>query len=94
MAEEEERKRRMVEYLQWLRDKVLEEETALLERTEGSQVMGSKHKEVTTGDEEGQRPSPRRLEGSNRGSTVEVLQSRWGVLTPVRGVCAPLKVSD
>jgi len=31
---------------------VLEEEAALLERAEGSQVMGSKHKEVATGDEE------------------------------------------
>ena len=31
VAEEEERERRMVEYLQQLRDEVLEEETALLE---------------------------------------------------------------
>ena len=36
VAEEEERKRRMMEYLQWLRDEVLEEEAALLERAEGS----------------------------------------------------------
>ena len=50
--EEEERKKRMVEYLQQLQDKVLEEEATLLERTEGSQVVGSKHKEVATGDEE------------------------------------------
>ena len=33
---------------------------------------------------------PRRLEKS----TAEVLQSRWGVLTSVRGVCAPLKMSS
>ena len=32
---EEERKKRMVEYLQQLRDKVLEEEAALLEGVEG-----------------------------------------------------------
>jgi len=31
---------------------VLEEEAALLEGAEGSQVAGSKHKEIATGDEE------------------------------------------
>ena len=36
VAEKEERKKRMVEYLQRLRDKVLEEEAALLEGAEGS----------------------------------------------------------
>ena len=36
VAEKEERKTRMVEYLQRLRDKVLEEEAALLKRAEGS----------------------------------------------------------
>jgi len=41
-----------VEYLQQLRDEVLEEEAALLEGAEGSQVTGSKCKEVATGDEE------------------------------------------
>ena len=56
VVEEEKRKRRMMEYLQWLRDKVLEEETTLLERAEGSQVAGSKCKKVTAGDEEVQRP--------------------------------------
>ena len=50
---EEERKKRTVEYLQRLWDKVLEEEAALLEEAEGSQVTGSKYKEVATGDEEG-----------------------------------------
>ena len=54
VAEEEERKKRTVEYLQRLWDKVLEEETALLEGAERSQVVGSKHKEVITGDEKGQ----------------------------------------
>jgi len=57
VAEEEERKRRMVEYLQQLQDKVLEEEAALLEGAEESQVMGSKCKKIATGDEEGQQPS-------------------------------------
>jgi len=35
---------------------VLEKEAALLEGAEGSQVVGSKHKEVATGDEEEQWP--------------------------------------
>jgi len=54
VAEEEERKKRTMEYLQWLQDEVLEEEATLLEGTEGSQVMGSKHKEVAARDEKGQ----------------------------------------
>ena len=36
---------------------MLEEEAALLEEAEGSQVTGSKYKEVAAGDEEGQWPS-------------------------------------
>jgi len=62
VTEKEERKRQMVEYLQWLWDKVLEKETILLKRAEGFQVMGSKHKKVTTGDEDGQRPSKKARE--------------------------------
>ena len=54
VTEEEERKKRTVEYLQRLWDEVLEEEATLLEGAEGSQVAGSKHKEVTTGGEEEQ----------------------------------------
>ena len=47
----------MMEYLQQLRDEVLEEEAALLEGAERSQATGSKHKETAAGDEEEQRPS-------------------------------------
>jgi len=57
VVEKEERKKRTMEYLQRLRDKVLEEEATLLEGAEGSQITGSKHKEVATGDEEEQQPS-------------------------------------
>ena len=46
----------MIEYLQRLWNKVLEEEAALWERAEGSQIMGSKCKKVTAGDEKGQQP--------------------------------------
>jgi len=52
VAEEEKRKRKTMEYLQWLWDEMLEEEAALLEGAKGSQVAGSKHKDVTAGDEE------------------------------------------
>ena len=57
VAEEEERKRRTVEYLQQLQDEVLEEEATLLEGAEGSQIAGSKYKKVIARDKEGQRPS-------------------------------------
>ena len=43
-----------MEYLQWLQNEVLEEEATLLEEAEGSQVVGSKLKEITVRDEEGQ----------------------------------------
>ena len=48
--EEKKRKKRTREYLQQLQDKVLEEEAALLEGAEGSQVAGSKRKEIATGE--------------------------------------------
>ena len=54
VAEKEERKRKTVEYLQWLQDEVLEEEATLLEGAERSQVAGSKHKKIAAGDEEEQ----------------------------------------
>ena len=54
--EEEERNKRTREYLQQLWDEVLEEEATLLEGAEGSQVVRSKHKEVTAGDGEEQQP--------------------------------------
>ena len=55
--EEEKRKKRTIEYLQWFQNKVLEEEAILLEGAEESQVMGFKCKKVAAGDEEGQQPS-------------------------------------
>jgi len=51
VAEEEERKKRTMEYLQQLQDEVLEKEAALLEEAEGSQVVGSKRKEIIAEDE-------------------------------------------
>ena len=84
VAEEEERKRRTREYLQWLRDEVLEEEAALLKGAEGSQVVGSKRKEVATGGEEKQWPSKKARGKYHGGAAVKM-----GVLPPVRGVCVP-----
>ena len=62
VAEEEKRKKRTMEYLQRLRDEVLEEEASLLEGAEGSQAAGSKCKEVAAGDEEEQQPSKKARE--------------------------------
>ena len=69
IVEEEEWKKRTRKYLQRLWDEVLEEEAALLEGAEGSQVAGSKRKEVTTGDEKEQRPS-KKARGKYRGGAA------------------------
>ena len=57
VAEEEERKRRMIEYLQRLWDEVLEEEATLLEGAKKSHDLGSKCKEVAAGDKKKQQHS-------------------------------------
>jgi len=84
-VEEEERKRRTIKYLQQLQDEVLKEEAALLEETEGSQVVGSKHKEVAARDEEVQQPS-KKARGKQLGKYCRSATVKMGVLTPVRGV--------
>jgi len=77
-----------VEYLQRLWDEVLEEEATLLERAEGSQVAGSKRKEVTTGDEEGRRPS-KKARGKQPGKYRGGAAVKMGGATPCeRCVCA------
>ena len=88
VAEEEERKRRTMEYLQRLWDKVLEEEAALLEGAEGSQVVGSKHKEVATGDKEGQQLS-KKTRGKQLGKYHRSAAVKMGGSNPCeRYVCA------
>jgi len=88
VAEEEERKKRMVEYLQQLWDEVLEEEAALLEGAEGSQVTGSKCKEVAAGGEEEQRPS-KKARGKQLGKYRGGAAVKMGGATPCeRCVCA------
>ena len=88
VAEEEERKKRTVEYLQRLQDKVLEEEAALLEGAEGSQVAGSKRKEIATGDEKEQRPS-KKARGKQPGKYCGGTAVKMGGSIPCeRCVCA------
>ena len=53
LAEKKKKKKRL-EYIQQLQDEVLVKDAALFEGTEGSQITGSKCKEYTLGDEEGQ----------------------------------------
>ena len=64
---------------------MLEEEAALLEKAEEFQVMGSKHKKVTTGDEEEQQPS-KKARGKQPGKYRGGAAVKMGVLTPARGV--------
>ena len=62
VAEEEKKKKRMLEYLQQLWNKVLEEEATLLEDAEEFHIVGSKCKEITSGDEERHQPSKKAKE--------------------------------
>ena len=61
-AKEEAEKQRIaeekkkLEYIQWLQNKMLEEEATLLEEAERSQITGSKCKEVATRNEKRQQP--------------------------------------
>ena len=75
----------MVEYLQQLQDKVLEKEATLLKGAEGSQIVGSKCKEVTTKDEEGQQLS-KKVRGKQPGKYYGGTAVKMGVLTPMRDV--------
>jgi len=87
-VEEEERKKRMMEYLQQLRDEVLKKEATLLEGTEESQVVGSKCKEVTAGDEKVQRPS-KKARGKQLGKYCKGTAVKMRGATPCkRCVCA------
>ena len=86
VVEEEKRKRRTREYLQRLRDEMLEEEATLLEGAEGFQVAGSKRKEIATGGEEEQWLSKKAREkqpGKYRGGAAV----KMGALPPARDVC-------
>ena len=82
-----------MEYLQWLQNEVLEEEAALLEKAEEFQVMGSKHKKVTTGDEEEQQPS-KKARGKQLGKYYKDATVKMGSANPCeRCVCAPGRIA-
>ena len=88
VVEEEERKKRTMEYLQWLQDEMLEEEAVLLEGAEESQVTGSKRKKVTVGDEKEQRPS-NKARGKQPGKYCGCTAVKIGGSNPCeRCVCA------
>ena len=72
VAEEEERKKRTIEYLQCLWDKMLEEEATLLEGAEKSQIAGSKCKKITTRDKEEQQPSKKARKKYYGGAAVKM----------------------
>ena len=61
-----------MEYLQRLWNEVLEEEAALLEGAEGSQVAGSKCKEIVARDKERQWPSKKAREKYYGGAAVKM----------------------
>jgi len=62
VVEDKKRKRRTMEYLQQLQNKVLEEEATLLEGADKSQVVRSKCKDITARDKEEQQPSKKARE--------------------------------
>ena len=67
---------------------MLEEEAVLLEGAEGSQIAGSKCKEVATRDEEGQWPS-KKAKGKQPGKYCGGAAVKMGDATPCeRCVCA------
>ena len=67
---------------------MLEEEATLLEGAEGSQVAGSKRKEVATGDKEMQQPS-KKARGKQPGKYCGGAAVKMGGATPCeRFVCA------
>ena len=77
-----------MEYIQRLQDEVLEEEATLLEGAEGSQVVGSKRKEVAAGDEEEQRSS-KKARGKQPGKYCGGATVKMGGSNPCkRCVCA------
>ena len=66
---------------------MLEKEATLLEGAEGSQVVGSKYKEVTARDKEGQWPSKKARGKYHGGAAVKM-----GGFNPARGICVPGRI--
>ena len=64
---------------------MLEEEITLLEGAKGSQIVGSKYKEVITRDKKRQWPS-KKARGKQLGKYHGDATVKMGVLTLIRGV--------
>jgi len=64
---------------------VLEKEATLLERAEGSQIIGSKHKKVATKDKERQQPS-KKAKGKQPEKYYRGAAVKMGDTNPMRGV--------
>ena len=67
-----EEKKKNLEYIQRLWDKVIVEDTLLLEGTEGSQIVGYKHKKVASRDEERHWPSKKAKEKYHEVAIVKI----------------------
>ena len=65
LVEKKKKKKKKLEYFQQLQDEVLVEDI-LLEGTEGSQIIGSKHKEVTSGDKKAKKKKPEKYYKNTR----------------------------
>ena len=65
---------------------MLEEEAALLERAEGSQVTGSKRKEIAAGDEEVQQP-PKKARGKQQEKYCRGAAVKMGSANPCERYC-------
>ena len=69
---EKEEKKKMLEYIQQLWNKMIAENTAHLEGAEESQVAGSKYKENASVDEERYQPSKKAKEKYHGDDTVKM----------------------
>jgi len=65
---------------------VLEEEAALLERAEGSQVAGSKRKEIAAGDKKVQQP-PKKARGKQQEKYRRGAAVKMGSANPCERYC-------
>ena len=81
VVEEKKWKKRTLEYLQQLQDKVFEEDATLLESTKESQIAEPKYKKIPLGNDTDCWPS-KRLKENNQQDTEETLGSSWGGANP------------
>ena len=59
-----EKKKKWMEYFQWLRNKILAENAAILEDTRDFQIVKTKYKEITSENKKKGQPSKRQKENN------------------------------